>query len=148
MLKKHSYVYIYAYFGTFILAGLDRLEIFLQLDIMDLERTGWKWPPQIAIWDWGPHGWNWIHTVAIRYPLNPTTEDARVAFRRIWNFASRLPCAECRDHATSYILQRPPSLASTHSLQEWVWRFHNATNLRLGKPFTTAAAYRSAYRLN
>ena len=117
----------------------------MRLDIMDLEQTGWAWPPQIAIGVWGPRGWAWIHRVAIDYPQIPTTENARITFRRIWSFVSNLPCAECKNHATSYVLQHPPTLASTNTLQEWVWRFHNLTNRRLGKPFTSYENYR---RLN
>jgi hypothetical protein len=82
---------------------------------------------------------------AINYPPNPTTVDARVAFRRIWTFVSRLPCAECRDHATRFVLQNPPNLASTYALQAWVWKFHNAVNLRLGKPLIPYEEYQRLY---
>jgi hypothetical protein len=111
---------------------------------MDLERKGWAWPA-LPKWVWGPRGWYWLHTAAIGYPARPTRDDARVAFRRIWAFVTHLPCAECRGHATRYVLRRPPNLASTDALQAWVWGFHNAVNRRLGRPAVSYEEYRRLY---
>lgn len=111
---------------------------------MDLEQKGWAWPA-LPKREWGPRGWNWLHVTAINYPPSPTLTDARVAFRRIWTFVSHLPCAECRNHATRFVRQNPPNLASTYALQAWVWKFHNAVNLRLGNPLIPYEEYQRLY---
>jgi hypothetical protein len=33
-----------------------------------------------------------------------------------------------------YIAADPPKLRSRAQLEQWMWRFHNAVNRRLGKP--------------
>ena len=111
---------------------------------MNLEHNGWAWP-RIPKWEWGPRGWKWLHVTAINYPLKPTLTDASIAHRRIWNFVANLPCPECRDHATRFFHQRPPVLLSAGDLQVWVWRFHNAVNLRLGKPLASYGDYLRLY---
>lgn len=104
----------------------------------------WAWPP-VPKGTWGPQGWNWAHNLAISYPANPSLADARVAHLRLMNFISNLPCAECRYHATCYVANNPPALASSLTFQSWFWRFHNAVNLRLGKPFYSYDRYLEDY---
>lgn len=111
---------------------------------MNFEQKGWAWPA-LPKNEWGPKGWNWLHVLAINYPPAPTRVDARVALHRIWKFVTHLPCTECRGHATRFFRENPPSLASTFSLQAWVWKFHNAVNLRLKKPLVSYAEYQRLY---
>jgi FAD-linked sulfhydryl oxidase len=111
---------------------------------MDLEQKGWAWP-NVPKQEWGPRGWNWLHLVAINYPPEPSLPDARATFRRIWTFVTRLPCAECRRHASAFVLQHPPDLASTYTLQAWAWNFHNIVNVRLGKPAVSYEDYLRTY---
>lgn len=108
--------------------------------------TVWRWPrgPPSS---WGPPAWGWLHREAIAYPQAPTFADGQLAFRRIWAFVAQLPCARCRSHAIQYILARPPDLASSKKLQEWMWRFHNAVNARLGKPLMPYCRYEALYSL-
>lgn len=111
----------------------------------NLEQKGWAWPAALPKSSWGPRAWYWLHVTAINYPPSPTPVDARIAESRIWGFVTHLPCASCRDHATQFVRQRPPSLESTYALQAWVWRFHNAVNLRLGKPLIPYEEYLRLY---
>jgi mitochondrial FAD-linked sulfhydryl oxidase len=104
----------------------------------------WRWPNAPKN-EWGPKGWNWLHTLAINYPQNPTQGEGRVAYRRIWDFITHLPCAECLEHAARFVARRPPDLSSTHALQAWVWGFHNAVNARLGKRLVSYEEYSAAY---
>lgn len=104
----------------------------------------WRWP-NVPKGKWGPRGWNWLHVTAINYPQDPTLAEARLAFRRIWNFITHLPCAECRAHAVQFVLRHPPDLSSTFGLQAWVWRFHNAVNYRLGKRVIPYEEYLAVY---
>ena len=112
---------------------------------MDLEQNGWAWPPQLSLPEWGRLGWAWLHTLAITYPHRPTDYDRRVVSLRIWNFVSHLPCWECQRHATQFVRSYPPDTRSTHTLQRWAWNFHNAVNLRLGKPLVSFSGYQRIY---
>lgn len=112
---------------------------------MDLELNGWTWPPRLTLPEWGRLGWAWLHTLAITYPRRPIGYDQRVVGYRIWNFVSHLPCWECRQHATQFVLSYPPDTRSTHTLQRWAWNFHNAVNLRLGKPLVSFSEYQRIY---
>lgn len=106
--------------------------------------TLWNWarvPKRV----WGPVGWNWLHRLAINYPVEPTLQEALSAFNEIWTFAECLPCAECRREALRYITAIPPDMQSTYSLQEWARVFHNSVNLRLKKPQMSQEAYKLAY---
>jgi hypothetical protein len=111
---------------------------------MNIEQEGWAWP-NLPKKEWGPRGWNWLHVTAINYPLSPTPVDARTALRRIWDFVTHLPCRECREHSTRFVLQNPPNLASAHALEGWVWNFHNTVNYRLGKAFVPYEEYQRIY---
>jgi FAD-linked sulfhydryl oxidase len=104
----------------------------------------WQWP-NVPKGSWGPRGWNWLHILAINYPETATREDARVAFRRIWNFVTHLPCDDCRFHAVLFVRRRPPGLAGSVALQIWVWRFHNAVNARLDKRLVSYDEYLKRY---
>ena len=113
------------------------------------------WPPGHApvaarggvpgIGQWGPRAWNWLHLAAIIYARDPSPREADEAYLRIWSFVQRLPCLDCRQHATAYVAQNPPDLDDTFSLQAWAWRFHNAVNQRLGKRALTYDEYLALY---
>lgn len=83
--------------------------------------------------------------MAINYPATPSTVDARTAVKRIWNFVSNLPCDECKFHAIRFVMQSPPALESTYSMQTWAWKFHNSVNARLGKPVISYTKYQHLY---
>mgnify|MGYP003692587161 CR=1 FL=1 len=102
-------------------------------------------PEPIAKSEWGPRGWAWLHTQAINYAAHPTKIDQAAMFARFWSFIQRLPCEECRMHATKYARQYPPDFSGSAGFQTWAWRFHNAVNYRLGKSLVTAEEYRGLY---
>lgn len=105
----------------------------------------WCWPPRPPRRWWGPRGWNWLHRLARQYPERPSRGFQRLTLLRLWNFVVNLPCAECRWHASQYMLQSPPALKSSGPFQIWAWLFHNTVNLRLGKPFFPWASYLALY---
>jgi len=104
----------------------------------------WVWP-RVSKGTWGPEGWYWLHVTAIQYPRDPVLADARRAFRRVWDFVTSLPCAECREHAAGHVVRSPPNLASSEAFQVWAWRFHNVVNARLGKRLVSYEEYRRLY---
>lgn len=112
---------------------------------MDLEQLNWRWPATWSKSEWGPYGWNWLHTLAATYPDSPDVEQASTVYRRLWGFASRLPCGECRTHAIAYIKANPPFLKTAAGFQHWAWRFHSSVNERLGHRDITFDAYIARY---
>lgn len=105
----------------------------------------WTWPSDIPIAEWGRRGWRWLHITAINYSRFPSVGEARVVYRRIWNFVKGLPCDNCCEHGLSYLISHPPDLANSESLQRWVCEFHNSVNTRLKKPIVSYEEYRGLY---
>lgn len=57
----------------------------------------------------------------------------------------RLPCEECRQHATQHYWAHIPDLSTSLSYQTWAYNFHNAVNRRLGKPIFSQKEYDETY---
>ena len=88
---------------------------------------------------WGPRIWAMLHHYAnLASGPNASPENSLHLFRIVLSAGALLPCGECREHAAAY--------ARTHGLREmlaqreapaqWMLRFHNSVNSRLGKsPF-------------
>lgn len=102
-------------------------------------------PKPVPKSEWGSRGWAWLHTQAINHPAYPSELDRIAMFARFWSFIQTLPCSECRIHATEYAREYPPDFSGSAGFQTWAWRFHNAVNLRLGKPLMSAEEYRRTY---
>ena len=85
---------------------------------------------------WGPGIWFNIHI----FSLNQTS-DYFIKYIRF--ITEKLPCGECRDHATNYINQNSPEKyigiknedGEDIGMFKWSWTFHNAVNTRLGKKY-------------
>jgi Erv1 / Alr family len=79
---------------------------------------------------WGSALWTYLHTAASAVD-NP---DALVQI--IEALPKTLPCPECRQHSDDYLSANPPAAAirDVESASRYVFEFHNAVNLRLGKP--------------
>ena len=105
----------------------------------------WKWPASMDKGTWGPRAWAWLHNLAINYPPRPRPAEMRIAYDRVINFVTNIPCPECRLHATQYVRQFPPDLSGSEAFQRWAWKFHNAVNWLLGRPAFPLAAYQAMY---
>jgi hypothetical protein len=84
---------------------------------------------------WGPHGWKFIHYVALGYPDKPTDAD-KTAYRNFYESLSDiLPCQGCADHYRETIQAFPVKdhLASRDQLLRWSFDIHNTVNKRIGK---------------
>lgn len=105
----------------------------------------WAWPDDIPLEEWGRRGWRWLHITAINYSRFPSSAEARIVYRRIWNFVRELPCDNCCAHGLAYLISHPPDLASSEALQRWMCEFHNEVNARLKKPIVAYEEYRGLY---
>ena len=114
-------------------------------DLIQMCPETWVWPEDIPLEEWGRRGWRWLHITAINYSQFPNLDESRIVYRRLWNFIRKLPCKNCCSHGMDYLIKNPPDLASSESLQRWMWTFHNDVNVRLKKKAFTYEEYRGAY---
>ena len=47
---------------------------------------------------WGPHGWKFMHAVALAYPENPSAEEKKAAFQFFSSLEYMLPCESCKQN--------------------------------------------------
>jgi hypothetical protein len=80
---------------------------------------------------WGPHGWKFIHFVALGYPKNPTNEDKenyKLFFKALPNV---LPCSICKVHFNQNAINNPLTdeiLEDRIKLLNWTIDLHNEVN--------------------
>ena len=84
---------------------------------------------------WGPHAWQFLHSITLSYPDNPTLEDKNnhaYFFNSIQNI---LPCQKCRDHYTQNLQAFPVEqhLDNKESLFRWLVDVHNRVNVTNNK---------------
>jgi hypothetical protein len=92
--------------------------------------------------EWGPVLWNILHVLAERcgktHPM-VDTDQARGFEFIIHALPLVLPCADCSEHARTYIASRPfhcvgkTGEALSTYVRTWMMDFHNAVRLRQGK---------------
>ncbi|GAA5898616.1 hypothetical protein JCM6882_000880 [Rhodosporidiobolus microsporus] len=82
----------------------------------------------------GRASWKLLHTMAARFPENPTA-DEREAFKSYLFLFSRLyPCGECAAEFQSLLRRFPPQTSSRSTASMYLCHLHNQVNSRLGKP--------------
>jgi len=85
---------------------------------------------------WGPHGWKFIHYVALAYPTKPTQEqknEYKIFFESIQNI---LPCGLCSHNYKKHLKELPIDdkvLESNITLLKWTIDMHNKVNVQNGK---------------
>jgi hypothetical protein len=85
---------------------------------------------------WGPDAWSFIHSVALNYPKNPTSEDREHYYGFYNNLKYILPCPICADNYGKHIndLQLTDAvLSSRKSLFNWTVDLHNKVNRMKGR---------------
>jgi hypothetical protein len=96
---------------------------------------------------WGPIAWDWLHKLAINYSDKPAKKDMTDIIFMFWNFIYGIPCITCRAHAYAYTQKVPPVFHNSIVFQNWVMKFHNTVNIRLGKPVVSMDEYERIYAL-
>ena len=84
---------------------------------------------------WGPHGWKFMHAVALAYPETPSVEEKKAAFQFFTSLEYLLPCESCKQNFKKELQMFPlqPALESKQALNEWLTALHNSVNKRLHK---------------
>lgn len=84
---------------------------------------------------WGPHAWNYLHTVTFAYPENPSPSDKQDYYDLFKNLKYTLPCKFCRESYSIFFkhLKIDSYLDSRYGVVFWLYVVHNLVNLKLGK---------------
>lgn len=84
---------------------------------------------------WGPHGWKFMHAVALAYPEAPSAEEKKAALQFFTSLEYLLPCESCKQNFRKELQSFPlqPALESKQKLNEWLTALHNSVNQRLNK---------------
>lgn len=88
---------------------------------------------------WGPHGWKFMHAVALAYPEKPSMEEKKAAAQFFSSLEYLLPCESCKQNYRKELQAFPltPALESKQKLNEWLTELHNSVNKRLNKTVMT-----------
>ena len=84
---------------------------------------------------WGPHAWQFLHSITLSYPDNPTLEDKNNHAQFFNSIQNILPCQKCKDHYTQNLHAFPVEqhLDNKESLFRWSIDLHNRVNVMNNK---------------
>ena len=96
---------------------------------------------------WGPHYWFVLHTIALKYPLNPNTTIKKKYYDFIQNLPLFIPIEDFGNLFSSFLDKYPvtPYLDSRESFVKWMHFIHNKMNIYLGVPILTSTEAMTAY---
>ena len=89
---------------------------------------------------WGPCVWILFHTISHKVVAEEFNNLKTDIIQYIQRICANLPCPECTQHAMDYMKQnsrRINAITTKEHLQEFLVDFHNAVNVRKGKPTFT-----------
>lgn len=80
--------------------------------------------------DWGPGAWKFLHSVALKYPDNPSDNDKNNYLLFFDNLQHVLPCPKCKENYKDHLKKFPlkESLEDNISLFKWTVDIHNEVN--------------------
>lgn len=76
---------------------------------------------------WGPSGWQLLHLISFSY--DQSRKESHKEFFSLLEYI--LPCKYCRQSTEIFMKEIPPTISSSKSIQEWLYRFHNRVNMKL-----------------
>lgn len=80
---------------------------------------------------WGPSAWNFIHYVALAYPMKPSEKKKQEYFNFYNNLHTILPCPSCSDNYKEHLKEIPLTkdiFENNESLFRWTVQIHNLVN--------------------
>ncbi|KAG9253801.1 ERV/ALR sulfhydryl oxidase domain-containing protein [Emericellopsis atlantica] len=77
--------------------------------------------------------WKFLHTMAARFPENPTPSDRTALETFIHLFGRLYPCGDCARHFRQLLAEYPPQTSSRNAAAGWLCFAHNLVNERLEK---------------
>ena len=85
---------------------------------------------------WGPHAWQFLHSITLAYSDNPSESERQNYAQFFESLKDILPCEKCRIHYTQNLQTYPIEnhLENKESLFRWLVDIHNRINIDNGKP--------------
>jgi len=84
---------------------------------------------------WGPPIWCFFHTLAEQIKEDRFNEIFMQLFAYIRRICRVLPCPDCSEHATQFLLKvNPAGIRCKQDFKNVMFFFHNSVNKRKGKP--------------
>lgn len=85
---------------------------------------------------WGTYTWILFHWIAEQIKDEYFDSERVNLLSFIQRIISNLPCPNCREHASQYLIHSPLSLINTKDdMKNYIYHFHNAVNVRSKKKF-------------
>ncbi|KAL7793666.1 ERV/ALR sulfhydryl oxidase domain-containing protein [Trichoderma ceciliae] len=78
--------------------------------------------------------WKFMHTMAARFPEEPSPEERKTLETFIYLFSRLYPCGDCAKHFRGLLAKYPPQTSSRNAAAGWLCFMHNQVNERLKKP--------------
>ena len=80
---------------------------------------------------WGPHAWQFLHSITLSYPDNPTEQDKQNHIQFFDMLKNILPCDKCKNHYEQTLETYPieNNLEDKESLFRWLVDVHNKVNI-------------------
>ncbi|KAL7906372.1 ERV/ALR sulfhydryl oxidase domain-containing protein [Trichoderma velutinum] len=78
--------------------------------------------------------WKFMHTMAARFPEEPSAEERKTLETFIYLFSRLYPCGDCAKHFRGLLAKYPPQTSSRNAAAGWLCFVHNQVNERLKKP--------------
>jgi FAD-linked sulfhydryl oxidase len=82
----------------------------------------------------GRAGWLILHSMSVKYPLQPEQKDKDRMRAFLKYFAEQYPCEECSKHFVKYLEAFPPLLECRDDIARYLCQLHNEVNKFLKKP--------------
>ena len=111
-------------------------------------------------YEWGPRIWNVLHGLSLR-AATASMEMMKADEMRAWEkvlvtTGPMLPCEDCRDHYSQWLLDNPikpftslPYFEKGEWIRLWLYNLHSNVNRRLGKQNMYISELRDTYsRIN
>jgi hypothetical protein len=89
---------------------------------------------KLAIKEWGPAAWNFMHAVTFTMPDRPSELQKKEYLDFFLSIPNVLPCPSCRVHLGALYKKMPPNVNSRKECIQWLIDAHNDVNVRTGKP--------------
>jgi len=84
---------------------------------------------------WGPHLWEYLHTLTFNYPITPSNNH-KIYYKQFFdNLQYTLPCSYCRESFSIIykIFNIDKFLDDRHGITFWLFCIHNIINIKLNK---------------
>lgn len=82
----------------------------------------------------GASSWDLLHSIAAKYPNEPTSVQKNEMTEFLTIFSHIYPCHWCAHDFEKYIREHSPKVESKEQLSLWMCQAHNHVNKKLNKP--------------